>query len=401
MTYVPSNLCCNEDTTSCFVEINYIATRGDGRKVKVAGIYDYRGIPEYKGVFHPHFLHEHLRELRNLYEADSSYAGQLYDQVGYMISKAVDRNGALVWENDKGFASAMEQGEFAYMFASIANTFKAHGDLANARGMMDYAMRFARAFDMQAGVHSGGVCSFTSYGGAKRARFRPCWWFHSRGVHILGMNARTVLNQHLHAVRDLLYTYHMVKLSPELIDPQFGTAEQVLDFLKDKAIGGLYQLAFTEGHHHHTAPTRPPNISQFMLRKNKGVKPTPEQPDGNPLAYYWAHYEFMMDTGKGSGIAHEKNCEYHTHVLDLISNIKLFIDEHAYFRDTRDGWRLYEAMDALLQGKGEPTGLPESKNALYQFYRSESPAYKERREGCAADPALSEDALAMYRAVFG
>ncbi len=108
-----------------------------------------------------------------------------------------------------------------------------------------------------------------------------------------------------------------------------------------------------------------------------------------------------MNTGEGKGIAHKNTCHYHTHTLELMAGIKDLLDRNdSIFKSTPDGWRLYEAVDALLEGKGETTGMPGSVNAIYQFYRSEGPAYKLRRQKCSGGTTLSERAMGIYASLF-
>lgn len=400
--YLQTESCSSSKNSACLKLTSYMATRADGRRVKVDSVFDYIEKPN-KHLFTPHFLLGYMRLLRNAYSAKPRYGNQLFNQIDFIISRAVNRNGALVWENQEGIAQGMEQAEFAAFFASAANTFKANADIKSAKGIMTYALKFIRSIDIQAGIKTGGVSSITTYCGCKTARLRPCYWFHSRGLGVEDApGVRTVLNQHLHVINDILSLYLSVYESPELIAPQFGSPKEVLDFLENKAIGGLYQLAFSEGHKNHTAPNRPPNIKQFMNYKHGvKVKATPDHPDGNPLNYYRSYYEFNMSTGKGNNISPERTCHYHTHVLKMMADIKNLLDDNKeIFNATKEGWRLYEAMDALFAGKGEAIGMKESSHTIYQFYRSEAPAFKDRRENCDTDDSLSNDYQIFYKNLF-
>jgi len=403
-TYVRENKCHSDNSIKCLKETSYVATRGDGRKVKISGVFEWVGENPNDHLFKPHFLMDYIRKLRNAYSSNSKYGDQLYNQIDFLVSKAVNRNGALVWENPEGIAQGLEQIEFSDFFITAANAFNQNNDSRTAKGIMTYALKFLKAVDMQAGIHTGGISSITTDCGAKKARARPCYWFHSRGLAIVEPTrpgARTVLNQHLHVVRDLLQAYQNINVIPDdLIAPEFGSRTEILDFIEDKAIGGLYQLAFSNGHKK-VAPNRPPNIMQFMDYRWKGVRPTPEHPDGNPLSYYRAFYDFDMPTGKGLDIG--AKCHYHTHVLNLIYGINYiltFDSTNSIFLKTKNGWRLFEATNALLEGKGEPTGMRGSTHAIYQFYRSEGPAYKQRRENCKEGEPLTADAVAWYRSLY-
>lgn len=401
--YLNSAKCSNTKDTLCLKETSYKATRGDGRRVTVNAVYERVGEDPNDEFFKPHFLMEYLRKLRDAYAYSTVYGDQLYNQIDFMVSRAVHRNGALVWENYQGIAQGMEQTEFADYCLSAAGVFEQHGDHRTARHIVTIALRFLRSIDIQAGPRSGGFSSVTTYCGGKTARERPCYWFHSRGVAITEPGVRTVLNQHLHVVRDLLQAFMNVDALPvQLFEGEFGSKQQVLDFIEDKAIGGLYQLAFSAGNTNANR-SRPPNIRQFMSYRRKGVRSSPQEPDGNPLPYYRAFYEFDMSTGQGKDIA--SSCHYHTHVLNLVSGINDILEAaKALFLDTtksKHGWRLYEARDALLRGRGEAMGAQGSTHALYQFYLSEAPAYRTRRERCSESAEKLDDAaMAFYRSRF-
>lgn len=400
--YVKAHRCDAQLTTGCLKATSYLATRSDGRQVRVSGVYRWYDSQQVQGFELPHFLLEYMRLLREAYRAEPlTYRNQLYNQIDFLVSDAVDRNGALVWENKYGIAQGMEQAEYADYFASAAAVFRDKGDLQSARGIMNYALQFIRALDMPAGEHTGGVSSGPFYCGSKRARFRPGYWFHSRGRGIDTTGIQTVLNQHLHVIRDLLNMYLNVMNAKDLVSPEFGTPQEVLERLEDRAIGGLYLLAFSVGNTS-IQRSRPPNIRQFMsYREQVTIKSSEQYPDGNPLDYYWAHYQFDMNTGKGMDIAHEGTCHYHTHTVEIMASIKDILDRNSsIFKSTVNGWRLYEAVDALLAGKGEPTGLKGSVNAIYQFYRSEGPAYKLRRQGCNYGETLSDLASQIYSSLY-
>ena len=99
--------------------------------------------------------------------------------------------------------------------------------------------------------------------------------------------------------------------------------------------------------------------------------------------------------------AHKNTCHYHTHSLEVLAGIKgILVDHQAVFEATTNGWRLFEAMDALLTGAGEATGQAGSVNAIYQFYRSESPTYKLRRQGCDYGEVLNDVATGIYAPIF-
>lgn len=398
--YVQNNSCLAGKSVNCLERTSYTAIRSDGRKVRIDGVYNWKSSKN--GIFESHFLTQYIKLLRNAYYSSPEYGSQLYNQIDYLVSHSISRNGALVWENNEGIAQGMEQGEYAYLFASCAKAFEYHEDNKSAKGIMSYALSFFRSFNMVVGVRTGGVTSFGGYAGAKKARFRQAYWFHSRGLGIVDApGVRTVLNQHLHAIRDLLALYVIVRESSNLIDPKFGALDEVLDEIEDKVIGGLYQLAFSNGHKG-ISPNRPPNINQFMNLKNGAVRPTEKHPDGNKINYYWAYYEYNMKDGKGLNISDTATCHYHTHVLNLFAGIYSTLQNNKeIFQKTENGWRLFEAVNALTNGNGENIGLKGSTNAIYQFYKSESDFIKKRRENCPDNKEkLNNNAIEIYRKLF-
>ena len=369
--------------------------------MKVTGVYQWRSRGAAPGLLLPHFLLEYMKLLRNAYGSfPETYRTQLFNQIDFLVSerapaadaealRAVDRNGALVWENNQGVAQGMEQAEYAAYFGTVAAIYRAQGDVELARLTMTYALRFARSLDMQSGKHTGGVRSLDAYCGAKRVRFRLGHWFHSRGRGITEIEPvpRTVLNQHLHVVRDTLSLYLSVDQNKALVDAQFGTADEVLERLIDRAIGGLYQLAFSAGNTS-VQRSRPPNLSQFM------------QFVPGDMPYYWAFYQFDLTTGQPSNITKANTCHYHMHSLQLLADIRKALSAKSeVFRSTEQGWRLYEAVDRLFAGAGEAVGQVGSTNAVYQFYKS---ALLHNTDHCGSQaPALSPDLKAYYQTTFG
>jgi hypothetical protein len=404
-------VCTSDQDTDCLEPTSYIATRSDGRKVKVSGVYHWRAAGDTWGDhgFTPrkrllvHFLTTYLKKLRNAYSACPNYFTQAYNQVDFIVSDGIEHNGALVWENRLGIAQAMEQADMASIFASIAEQHEKHGYWKEARGTMGYALRAARAFFKPVGTHTGGVRSVNQDAcAAKTARLRPCFWFHSRGRGIDTEATgeplvNTVLNQHLIAVRDLIElsmtTRELAHLIPANLPPphyDFRTWLTWGDLLEDRAIGGLYQLAFSNGHKA-VAPTRPPNLAQFMFRRS-----------GDGQWYYTARYNFDLLTGQQLDIKHSKVCHYQGLALNVLATIWSVLDESGHLLTAADGWRLSEAMNRLLQGGGEPVGLWGSSHALYQFYRTEDPDYRTDIWGCPADVnRLTQQSYDIFAPYFG
>jgi hypothetical protein len=412
-------LCTSDDDTDCLEPTSYIATRSDGRRVKVSGVYHWRAAGDTWGDygFTPrkrllvHFLMGYLKKLRNTYDACPNFFTQVYNQVDFIVSDGVHHDGALVWENRLGVAQGMEQADMALIFMQMARLHEKHGYLKEARGTMGYALRAARAFFLPVGRHTGGVRSVNQDAcAAKSARLRPCFWFHSRGRGI-DTDAtgeplvNTVLNQHLHVVRDSINLSLMARelahlTPPDLLPPtyDFRTWLDWADLLEDRAIGGLYQLAFSGGHKA-VAPTRPPNLAQFMLLRNSGRF---GGLFGGGEWYYTARYNFDLLTGQALDITHRNVCHYQGHTLNLLADIWIILRDERYRLTAIDGWRLSEAMDRLLQGGGEPVGLLGSPHALYQFYRTEDPHYRYGIWSCPTDAdRLTNKSYDVFAPFFG
>src|SRR5688572_11485884 len=103
--YLRDAKCSNTKNTSCLKETSYRAERDDGdRTVTVRGVYEWVGDDPNDNFFKPHFLMGYLRKLRDAYAFSTAYSDQLYNQIDFMVSKAKDHNGTLVWENYQGIA---------------------------------------------------------------------------------------------------------------------------------------------------------------------------------------------------------------------------------------------------------------------------------------------------------
>lgn len=376
-SYLKKVLCSATLTDACIEPTSYTATRAGGRRARVDGVYKYRSLLS-NGHPAPHMMIEYMRQLRNAYAAAPElYRQQFYNQLDFFFSIAVDRQGALVWENEKGFAHAMEQGEYAAFLLSAAETAHRLKDESLARTYATAAFRFMKALGLKAGVHTGGVRSTTECG-SKKARVRPCYWFHSRGVGIIG-DARpyTVLNQNLHAIRDALAILARLEKSPD-VAALGGDVEAMKAQAADLIIGGLYQLAFSSG----TSKTRPPSLAEFLNKRS--VKGT---------TYYWAFYEYVIEKRAGANISALKTCHYHTHVVNLMADIlSQARAQRAVLEKYPEGWKAFEALGAIWQDGG----------ALAEFYRSESnPTIKFQLQGCPDKNDFAASAAKLYREEFG
>ena len=82
---------------------SYKATRSDGRKVKISGVYFWKRDKHER--FEPHCLTQFIKLLRNAYNSSPEYGQQLYNQLDFLIYKSISRNGATVWENNEGYST--------------------------------------------------------------------------------------------------------------------------------------------------------------------------------------------------------------------------------------------------------------------------------------------------------
>ncbi|HJL19079.1 MAG TPA: hypothetical protein RMH99_25675 [Sandaracinaceae bacterium LLY-WYZ-13_1] len=331
----------------------------------------------------PHFLLSYVRSLRDEYgsaargnERERTCRTQLEAQLEYLRDAAVERQGALVWENEDGLAQAMEQAEYAHLWASVAVTLLRHGEPEAARRHVHTALRFAAALDRSVGLHSGGVRSETTSCGDV-APARTCAWFHSRGLGIRteGDEPRTVLNQHLHAVRDMLNLHRTLARAPELLPAD--EREAILRRILDRAAAGLAQLAFSDGWQ--PGAPRPPNAAQLMERF--------EEPAGT---FYWATYEFDLESGRPRNISLQRTCHYHRHSLELLSHVQRWLADPPPRVDEDARRALRYPLERLLEGAGEPVGAPGSRHAFHQFFLSDTDPVLRRARGCRQPPLATD-----------
>jgi len=92
--YLFDNLCPNDNPDGCLQPTSYTATRSDGRRVRVTGVYrwyhEHATWKDADGVARvhllPHFVLTHMRNLRDAYEAcpDQFFHTQLYNQIDWV-----------------------------------------------------------------------------------------------------------------------------------------------------------------------------------------------------------------------------------------------------------------------------------------------------------------------------
>lgn len=356
--------------------------------------------PEDRGTAHegqvlPKPLLPYMRLLREAYRADPQrYAGHLDDMIEHLLADTTRRGRVNAWENPYRITGAIEQSEYGAYFASVAELHASLGDDARAGEAITLGLDAIAALAAPVGPETGGVrAAPTQTCGQTASRKRPCYWFHSRGRGVAhGPEPQMVLHHQLRAVRDALFVYLAVRdLSPLVSDARAEEAALI-----DSAVGGLYQLAFSPGNDA-DRPWSPPN----MLDMRRWTKP----PVGE--SYHWSHFSFARDWdpvagagGAGVGADIASSCQYHLDVLELSAVIgRLLQGNRGQLADEADGWRLFEAMEALLAFDARDLfGAPGSPFALYQFFLTAMHPGSMQAEGCTR--ALSGDAIEFYAEAF-
>ncbi len=262
--------------------------------------------------------------------------------VKYPTSNNIDpsRFQYLTWVNEGGRAHAMTQADMGSWFLSVAHSW-AYNDRPDK---IDYYMLLARAAFRPYGVRSadGGVRNNKT--GHLCYDNRYCYWFHSQSIETFSYPS-TILNQHLHAVRDALEGYVFLASWRDNglvsktgvnypLSALFGDGDLFIEQLKEWARGGLFQLAYASGST--VDQNAPPNLADF--RKYEATW------GGAPR--YHAAYGYFFTGAKPSGVTNgpydaltPNNCHYHYHSLALLASILDTIRDtpslwsDAYFRD--------------------------------------------------------------------
>lgn len=423
--YREANLCSAARADSCLERTRYTATRSDGTAATVGGVFRWRsaratgwrpGDPVrswWHRMLLPHFTLEYMRKLRNAYNAAAQQCDasatccaereqllrHLDDMIDFHLTdarNAVGGSGApWAWENVYGITQGMEQLEWASFLASAAQTFQTNQEPDRATRALRQGLDAARALFLPVGPLTGGVRQATDDRcGPSTGATRPCYWFHSRGrgVDTVTRGPRTVLNQHLHVVRDALVLHTQLEDMAELAATAAGEGRPTASDILDAAVGGLYQLAFSAGPDD-AAPLRAPALGHFV------------NPQGTLTPYVWAHYEFDQAARSGTDIGAERTCHYHFHTLEMLYSIAEHLLRNrsryragACFPDAlSEGAPLYSAMDQLLVRDGP----------VHRFYQSASSRILfAQQPGCPSDAGnptydLSAAAHRFYAERFG
>lgn len=232
----------------------------------------------------------------------------------------------VTWRRN-GMAHAMGQADLGRWLMSVASWYAQLDDQANAGYYLSLGERVYRAFAVRQA--EGGVRNDRR--GHRCYDGQYCYWFHSCPVCTMPSET-TVLNQHLHAVRDALESHrglaawrdgelrllrdgNVAAPLPPVLSPRF------IDELRDMGRGGLLQLAFGAGNA--VNASAPPNLKEFLWPTEKV---SDRQRDHAAYRYY---------LGKRAGnIKATNTCHYHFHSVDLLANIlDLIHSDHRFSQD--------------------------------------------------------------------
>jgi hypothetical protein len=255
--------------------------------------------------------HESVR----FYDTDLS----LLDPGAVRTRNSVDptRFHSVTWVNEGGTAHAMVQADLGLWLLTMARGVPEQGDWylrLSERVFRSYAIP-----DEQGGVRNnrqGNRCFDNLY----------CYWFHSFPVGDESY-PKTVLNQHLHAVRDALIAHdllaswrdHGAPGADGQIHPLPAEFDSIhIGYLKEWGRGGLFQLAYAPGNE--AIATAPPNLAEFLADA--------DVLDG--VQRYRAHYRYEIGVGPFD-ISPDNTCHYHYHSLQVMADALDLIATSPYF----------------------------------------------------------------------
>jgi hypothetical protein len=234
---------------------------------------------------------------------------------------------SVTWVNEGERAHAMTQGDMGSWFLTTATNFAWYDRPANVPYYLYLARAAFRPFAIRSNL--GGVRN--NKGRYKCYNNMYCYWFHSQSIESVSYPS-TILNQHLHAVRDALVAHltlaewrdHGFESETGVVYPlpaPFKT-DPFIDQLRELARGGLFQLAYARGstvdeyeppnlwdfRHPYVTPVGLPPCFGIRYAADygyffTGAKPTPETPNG----------PFAADASN--------TCHYHYHSLVLLGEI--------------------------------------------------------------------------------
>jgi hypothetical protein len=231
---------------------------------------------------------------------------------------------SVTWVNEGGSPHAMVQADMALWLVSMAKSWAVFGHPERVDEHLRLSERVFRSFGIPhdaGGVRNnrpGNRCYMDLY----------CYWFHSFPV---GSEPypMTVLNQHLHAVRDALVAHQQLSewrdegiadVNGEIHPLPLEFASPHIEQLREWGRGGLFQLAFGPGNE--VIKDAPPNLAEFLA---------PEDIVDHDQRYR-AHYRYNIGAGP-SDISPEKNCHYHYHSVKVMADILELISGSLFSSD--------------------------------------------------------------------
>lgn len=340
-TYLAAKKCLTQQQAGCLAAITVRAcASGCLRR-------GYAWRADSSGEIDIHFTHDYLKLLRNAALSEPTYRSSatfglplsslLYENVQMLLRQPSVRfqNSSLAslslsavtgsahtidpslfyvvtWRRG-GMAAAMSQTDMAAWLISVASWYAQLGDQTKAGYYLSLSEKVYRALSVrqaQGGVRNN-LTGYRCYDG------KYCYWFHSCPVCTTTIDT-TVLNQHLHAVRDALESHDALSawrdgelrvlrtgeaaVLPPVLSPRFIVE------LRDLGGGGLLQLAFGVGNA--ANPSAPPNLKELLW---------PVETIHGDQRYH-AAYRYRLGDGPRN-IAAGNTCHYHFHSVDLLAYI--------------------------------------------------------------------------------
>lgn len=233
----------------------------------------------------------------------------------------------VTWVGDGEIAHAMPQADLGTWLISVAKSWA----IAGYPGRADYHLALSERVFRPLGVRAAERGVRNNKRSHRCHDNHYCYWFHSRPASTSG-EPSTVLNQHLHAVRDALVSHQEIASwrdngvidefgdtvpLPDVLSPDY------IDNLLDWGRGGLFQLAYAAGSE--VDASAPPNLAEF-LRKIEIV---------SGQRRFRAYYQYNLGEG-GDDISAGSNCHYHYHSLKVMKDILVLIEASPYFNARSD-----------------------------------------------------------------
>ena len=220
---------------------------------------------------------------------------------------------SVTWVNEGGSAHAMIQADMGLWLLTLAHDFTVYGHPERADAYLRLSERVFRPYGIP--HEDGGVRNNRK--GNRCYDDRYCYWFHSFPVGTESY-PMTVLNQHLHAVRNALIAHDLlarwrddgvtdVNGNVHFLPAEFATIH--VEQLREWGRGGLFQLAFAPGNE--AVRNAPPNLAEFLAEE--------DVLDGDQR--YRAHYRYEISVGRPADISPKNNCHYHYQSVKMMADV--------------------------------------------------------------------------------